>query len=178
MSNRAFVSNRVVARDRGCRGGAGGFGLDRGDPPADIPVARAVWVARAFTSPATAATLLPASPARAASMVALRASRVFGDPGDQRHHGAAPPGGVGQGADLFIDLAGLLCRVGGHVGAAGHVLTDTRDGARQFLRGAGHAVDIAGGGRRDRSGAGAGPDSQPDVPAEMRPATIQRPGRA
>src|SRR5688500_20205552 len=38
-------------------------------------VALAVWLARFFTSEATTAKPLPASPARAASMVALRASR-------------------------------------------------------------------------------------------------------
>ena len=39
-------------------------------------VARAVSLARSFTSLATTANPLPASPARAASMVALRASRL------------------------------------------------------------------------------------------------------
>jgi len=39
-------------------------------------VARAVWLARLFTSAATTAKPLPASPARAASMVALSASRL------------------------------------------------------------------------------------------------------
>ncbi len=39
-------------------------------------VAFAVWPASAFTSPATTAKPLPASPARAASMVALSASRL------------------------------------------------------------------------------------------------------
>ena len=39
-------------------------------------VARAVWLARLFTSCATTAKPRPASPARAASMVALRASRL------------------------------------------------------------------------------------------------------
>ncbi len=40
------------------------------------PVARAVWLARFFTSEATTAKPLPASPARAASIVALSASRL------------------------------------------------------------------------------------------------------
>ena len=40
------------------------------------PVASPVWVARDFTSLATTAKPLPASPARAASMVALRARRL------------------------------------------------------------------------------------------------------
>jgi len=39
-------------------------------------VASAVWLARLFTSDATTAKPLPASPARAASMVALSASRL------------------------------------------------------------------------------------------------------
>ena len=39
-------------------------------------VARAVWAARLFTSAATTAKPRPASPARAASMVALSASRL------------------------------------------------------------------------------------------------------
>ncbi len=41
-----------------------------------LPVAWAVWLARLFTSPATTAKPLPASPARAASIVAFRASRL------------------------------------------------------------------------------------------------------
>ena len=44
--------------------------------PAISSVARAVWVARLFTSLATTAKPLPASPARADSMVALSASRL------------------------------------------------------------------------------------------------------
>ena len=39
-------------------------------------VARAVWLARLFTSCATTAKPRPASPARAASIVALSASRL------------------------------------------------------------------------------------------------------
>ena len=39
-------------------------------------VAFAVWLARLFTSPATTAKPLPASPARAASIVAFKASRL------------------------------------------------------------------------------------------------------
>ena len=39
-------------------------------------VALAVWLARFFTSDATTAKPLPASPARAASMVAFNASRL------------------------------------------------------------------------------------------------------
>jgi hypothetical protein len=39
-------------------------------------VARPVWLARFFTSAATTAKPLPASPARAASMVAFNASRL------------------------------------------------------------------------------------------------------
>ena len=44
--------------------------------PAISSVAFAVWLARALTSEATTAKPLPASPARAASMVALSASRL------------------------------------------------------------------------------------------------------
>ncbi len=40
------------------------------------PVARAIWLARLFTSVATTAKPLPASPARAASMTAFSASRL------------------------------------------------------------------------------------------------------
>jgi hypothetical protein len=40
-----------------------------------LSVAFAVWLARTFTSEATTANPLPASPARAASMVAFSASR-------------------------------------------------------------------------------------------------------
>src|SRR6267143_2059320 len=50
------------------RGAAGGV--------LDVAVAFAVWLARLFTSEATTAKPLPASPARAASMVALSASRL------------------------------------------------------------------------------------------------------
>jgi hypothetical protein len=44
--------------------------------PAISSVARPVWVARLFTSFATTAKPLPASPARADSIVALSASRL------------------------------------------------------------------------------------------------------
>ncbi len=44
--------------------------------PAISSVALAVWPARLFTSPATTAKPRPASPARAASIVALRARRL------------------------------------------------------------------------------------------------------
>ena len=41
-----------------------------------LSVARAVWLARLFTSLATTANSFPAAPARAASIVAFKASRV------------------------------------------------------------------------------------------------------
>jgi len=54
---------------------AGGVVLDRLDLAADILGRLAVCLASSLTSLATTANPLPASPARAASMVALRASR-------------------------------------------------------------------------------------------------------
>ena len=54
---------------------AGGVGLDRLDPAGMSSVARAVSCASSFTSLATTAKPLPASPARAASIVAFSASR-------------------------------------------------------------------------------------------------------
>jgi len=50
------------------------------------PVALAVWLASDLTSDATTAKPLPASPARAASIVALSASRLAGDAGDDSRH--------------------------------------------------------------------------------------------
>jgi hypothetical protein len=66
--------------------GAAGVVLDGGDPRGDVvAVAPPVSWARSFTSLATTADPFAASPARAASIVALRASRLvcFGDRRDQ-----------------------------------------------------------------------------------------------
>ena len=78
-------------------------------------VAFAVWLARLFTSEATTAKPRPASPARAASMVALSASRVGlrGDGLDQVDHDADARGVVGQPLHGGIGRAGLLDRLAG-----------------------------------------------------------------
>jgi hypothetical protein len=69
-----FLDRGGDALDRldGFLGGA----LDLGNAGADLLVASAVWLARLLTSAATTAKPRPASPARAASMVALSASRL------------------------------------------------------------------------------------------------------
>ena len=72
--------------------------LHRADLRRISSVALAVWLASALTSEATTAKPLPASPARAASIVALSASRLVcaGDVADQlrpRRRSSAPPPG-------------------------------------------------------------------------------------
>ena len=87
---RALLHDRCGDRTRDCIDLTDGV-LDVLDAATDSPVAArtsliwrvissvdlAVWLASAFTSPATTAKPLPASPARAASMVAFSASRLW-----------------------------------------------------------------------------------------------------
>ena len=79
------------------------------------PVAFAVCAASAFTSEATTAKPLPASPARAASMVALSASRLVCSAiaVDQLDHVADPGRRVRQLADAIIGVLRLLHRLSG-----------------------------------------------------------------
>ena len=95
-------------------------------------VAPAVWRASSLTSVATTAKPLPASPARAASIVALRAKQVglLGDVLDHLDHLADFLGG---GAELADRLVAVLGQRRGGVGDAGGLfgrLGDLADAAR------------------------------------------------
>jgi hypothetical protein len=149
-------------------------------------VARAVSWARSLTSLATTAKPLPASPARAASMAALRASRlvcsaievmalrtspisalevpslpmVFGGGGDPAGVGGGPVGGVGELAgDLGDLLAGAAQGVGGGGDAAGGLGQSGPAAARSAAR---------------RFGPGAGP---PGPPASSATSVVRLPPR-
>ena len=110
-------------------------------------VALAVWPASDLTSEATTAKPRPASPARAASMVALSAKQVGlpGDRLDQADHLADAGGGVAElrhgadGAARFAD--GARGDFGGAVRLAG----DLADGGGKLLDRGGGGGDIAGG---------------------------------
>src|SRR4026207_1932821 len=72
-------------------------------------VALAVCTASDFTSEATTAKPRPASPARAASMVALSASKLVlpGDVLDELDHVARALRDLGEGGDVFVGCGGV-----------------------------------------------------------------------
>src|SRR5258708_615672 len=124
-------------------------------------VAFAVWLARLFTSDATTAKPRPASPARAASMVALRASRLVCEAMVwirstttlMRAALSASPlhGGIGR--------AGLLDRLAGDFGRGDDLAADLGDRGRQFLGAGRHRLNVdrglfRGGGHRADQRAG------------------------
>jgi len=106
-------------------------------------VALAVWVARSLTSEATTAKPRPASPARAASIVALRASRF--DVVNEVDDLADLVGGVREGLHPAVRHIDFLGGSGGKRGGFGHALGAFADGAGHLLGGACNRFDIAGG---------------------------------
>ena len=92
-------------------------------------VALAVCTASDFTSEATTEKPRPASPARAASMVALSASRLVcpGDVADQFHHVADLLRGFGEPGDLRIGRFRLVRRHAHHSGGLVELARDLAD---------------------------------------------------
>ena len=106
-------------------------------------VARAVWVARLFTSWATTAKPRPASPARAASMVALSASRLVWPAMSRiRPRIDSIASTWADSAWLTFDrLLGLVAGAGGNAGGDldfGPGILDRADQAGSGLRGLAH----------------------------------------
>ena len=135
------------------------------------PVAFAVCSASAFTSEATTAKPRPASPARAASMVALSASRLVwpGDGVDQFDDVADAGRRLRQFADAVVGRAGLIDGLAGHPRRFLHLAADLVDRGGQLFRRRGHRLHVGGrffrsrrnhgrdflralGGRRQRAG--------------------------
>ena len=108
-------------------------------------VALAVCAASVFTSPATTAKPLPASPARAASIVAFSASRLVsaGNLGDQPHHGADASGRLGQRRDRIARAAALRCGSARHLAGMPDLCRDFVERRRQLLAGRGDDLSVA-----------------------------------
>src|SRR3954471_16598931 len=109
-------------------------------------VAFAVWLARLFTSEATTAKPRPASPARAASMVALSASRLVCDAivwirstttlmrlGLAGRRCTLAAGAVGQVLHRGVGGAGLIDRLSGDCGGGNDLLADLLDRGRELF---------------------------------------------
>ena len=118
-------------------------------------VARVVWLASSLTSAATTAKPRPASPARAASMVALSASRLVWPAMVviSADDVADPRGGGAEVLDEAGGLGRLLHRAQGEVGRAVDLAADLLHRRAEFLGRRRHGVDVGGrllGGRRHR----------------------------
>ena len=105
------------------------------------PVALAVCSASALTSEATTAKPRPASPARAASMVALSASRLVWPAMVLISSTTSPmrAGGLRQFADAVVGLAGLVDRFAGHPCRFLHLAADLVD--REAISSVAEATD-------------------------------------
>ncbi len=103
--------------------------------PAISSVALAVWVARVFTSEATTAKPLPASPARAASIVALSASRLVWPAMSLIRRTTSPIfcAASARPCDLAVGLVRLLAPPRRRCGRFGHLAGDLADRGREFL---------------------------------------------
>ncbi len=115
--------------------------------PAISSVAFAVWLARALTSEATTAKPLPASPARAASMVALSASRLVWLAIAPIRRSTSPifSPAAARPADHFGGFPGL-----GHggvrdVAGMGDLAADLGHRRSELFGGGGNRVDAGGG---------------------------------
>ena len=99
-------------------------------------VAFAVWPARFLTSCATTANPRPASPARAASMVALSASRLVCSAIDVISFTTSPirSPAADNSAIRSIGCVGLLDRIGGDTVGILNPAADFDDRLRQFVR--------------------------------------------
>ena len=100
-------------------------------------VALAVWLASAFTSEATTAKPRPDSPARAASMVALSASRLVCEAIEwiSSHDFADLLGADRQRFDGLVGVLGVADRLAGDFARLRHLAGDLGDRGRQFLGG-------------------------------------------
>ena len=107
-------------------------------------VALAVCAASVFTSPATTAKPLPASPARAASIVAFSASRLVCPAmlADQVHHVADARGRVGQAMHGALAGLGALHRLPRHIRGGCHLAGDLGHAGRQLLDRGGNRGEV------------------------------------
>ena len=118
-------------------------------------VARLVWPASALTSPATTAKPRPASPARAASMVALSASRLVCSAISVISLTTSPMRAAASPNSLTARLVwlGFVHRLGGDGVGLRHLPVDLVDRCRQLVGGRRNVADI--GGSLGRRGVGA-----------------------
>ena len=98
-------------------------------------MAREVWLASVLTSAATTANPFPASPARAASIVAFERQEVGlrSNRRDGSHHRADALGRVVQRTDDGLGAFGIGNRGLCHPEPVGGLLADLLDGTGQFL---------------------------------------------
>ena len=135
----------------------------------------AVWPASCFTSDATTAKPLPASPARAASIVAFSASRLVCPAMSPISRTTSPIRCAAWASPCTVAVGRpRLCRrVARHRGAVGHLAGDLGDARRQLLGAGRHGLDIG-------AGLAARPRPPPRPPARRsrRRRTAPRPPRS